>query len=130
MKVRGLDCKETFWPLGKYIYKQRLTCSDIHERTRNFLTEKYPAMLILEEVYIPGEKLFLDYYLPSRILAIECQGAQHEVHSVYFHNTKAEFFAAQSRDRRKAEWCHLNGITLVYFYPKETIKEWETKLNL
>ena len=129
MKIKNIDGKEYVWNLGKYIGKKRHDCSALHESAREWLKEKYPAAQILEEVHLPGINLYLDFYIPVQHLAIECQGIQHEKHSVFFHNTKRDFYAARANDRRKAEWCDLNRIHLVYFYPKETVKEWERKLN-
>jgi hypothetical protein len=129
MKVKSLDGKEHPWNLGQYVGKRKYDCSAIHEQTRDFLAEQFPALQILEEVFIPKERLYLDFYIPVKKLAVECQGIQHDKHSIFFHKTKMDFLAAQANDRRKHDWCQLNGIKLIYFYPKEDVETWQQKLS-
>ena len=47
---------------------------------------------------------------------IEVQGAQHYQHVKKFYRTRAEFMAAQERDRRKISYCLANGIP-IYIIP-------------
>jgi hypothetical protein len=129
MKVRGLDGREHNWRLDKYINKQRVDCSKFHLRARAFLAEFYPACQILEEVYLPGDKLYLDFYIPHMHTAIECQGDQHNKFVQHFHGTKGKFKTQVGRDHRKAEWCIQNRIDLVYFKPEEKDEEWKIKLE-
>ena len=129
MKVRTLDGGYTSWNLGDYVGKQRLDCSAVHEQTREFLKNQYPATQVLEEVYIPGERLFLDFFIPSFKLAIECQGVQHGKYVPFFHGTKLEFAKAMQRDSRKLSWCSLNGIRLEYFFPEEDEDKWKQKIK-
>ena len=131
MKIRDLDGNEHVWNLSKYVGKINNNASQLHRQVRNFIKEKSPAAQILEEVHLPGEKLYLDFYLPLLKLAIECQGGQHDKYTPFFHGElKSKGFAnAKSRDRRKREFCENNGITLLYFYPKEDEEEWTKKLR-
>jgi len=129
LTIRDLNGRTHSWQLGKYVGKQRMETSQLHADTRDFLTEKYPAMQILEEVYLPGESMFLDFYMPAMKLAIECQGVQHDKFVPHFHGSKMKFFAGKANDRRKLEWCQLNGIKLIYFYPKEDVETWQQKLS-
>lgn len=128
MKVRNIDGGECVWNLGKYVGSVNNNPSEIHLLTREFLKENYPAIQILEEVYLPGEKLYLDFYLPTLKLAIECQGEQHEKFTPFFHKNKMNFYKSKGRDNRKEEFCKINGIRLVYFYPTESEEQWKKKI--
>ena len=56
----------------------------------------------------------LDFYLPSKNIAIECQGIQHFEPVQYF-GGDAEFELVRTRDQEKARLCEENGIKLLYF---------------
>src|SRR3954466_384223 len=111
MKVRDLSGKEHVWNPQKSLGNRRLNSSQLHTHTINLLRSIYPAVQLLEEVYIPGEDLYIDIYIPSLKTAVECQGAQHDKHNKFFHgHTVKGFHRSLDRDRRKKDWCDLNGI--------------------
>lgn len=130
MKIRGLDGKTYSWSLAQYVGNENSNPSDLHIRVREFLREAYPALQVLEEIYIPSEKLYLDFYLPVMKIACEAQGQQHDNFSIHMHKDKLNYSRAKGRDNRKAEFCRINGIELIYFFPDEDIENWKTKLNL
>ena len=130
MKIKGLDGKIYKWQLGQYVGNQNMNASSYHENAREILHEVFPTLQILEEVYIPGERLYLDFYIPLKKLAIEVQGEQHEEYTPFMHKDKLGFGRAQTRDKRKAEFCRINGITLIYFYPDEDEECWKKKLGI
>lgn len=68
---------------------------------------------LLEEFPIPGERLFLDFFMPNHKLAFEFQGEQHDTFNPFFHGSKAGFERSKERDARKREWCKINNIILV-----------------
>jgi len=103
--------------------------SSLHIRCRELLRQMYPTQPVLEEVPIPGERLFCDFYLPMRKVVIECHGQQHDVFTPHFHKTKAEFRVSQNRDRRKIEWCHMNNIRVAVLPYDETDEQWQTKIE-
>ena len=70
-------------------------------------------VVLLEEFSLPGERLFLDFYLPHHKLAFEFQGRQHDEFTKFFHGSKKGFQQSQARDARKRQWCELNSIVLV-----------------
>lgn len=129
MKVKDLQGKTHTWSLREYVGKENTNPSKLHIKTRAFLREAYPAIQILEEVFLPGEILFLDFYLPVMKIAVEASGNQHFVDNRHFFPTKMDFYRAQARDKRKAEFCRINGIKLVYFYEGETEDEWLTRMK-
>ncbi len=61
-----------------------------------------------------------DIYLPGRKVAIEYQGRQH-YEPVPFFGGEEGFLRTQERDRRKAELCAKNSVTLIYFRYDEPI---------
>lgn len=130
MKIKDLDGKIQTWNLGKYVGKINTNASELHERAREFLHDSLPTIQILEEVYLPGARLFFDFFLPLKKTAIECQGIQHSVYNSHFYKDKLEFYRAKARDNKKIEFCRINGIELIYFYPDESIDQWTTKMNL
>jgi len=86
-----------------------------HEIGRQ-LTEQYPHDTIFEEVFVPGENLIFDFFIPSLYLIIECMGVQHTKHIKHFHKTKRDFHNQQERDCRKRKLCKLNGFKLLEIY--------------
>lgn len=73
----------------------------------------YGNTTILEEFTIPGSRLSLDFFIPSRMIAFEFQGIQHDEYNEFFHADKAAFAAQQHRDSETRRWCEENGITLI-----------------
>jgi very-short-patch-repair endonuclease len=84
----------------------------------------------LEEFPLPGEGLYLDFFLPSHMIAIEVQGTQHTKYNPFFHKDRAAFLDGQKRDRRKASWCEINKIRLVLIDYNETTENIIKKINL
>lgn len=125
MKVLGLDGKEYKLALASRLAAEgdSRPRSKGHLLCRQLLRELYPFDAVCEEVALPGfgaTALYLDFLLPSRKLAVEVQGRQHLEYVPHYHGSKAGFAKAQLRDRRKAEFLRLNGITLVALDDSDT----------
>ena len=58
--------------------------------------------------------LKLDFYVPSKKIAIECQGIQHFEPVEHF-GSESEYQKRKKRDARKKTLCEENGIKLYYF---------------
>ncbi len=129
MNIITEDGQELKINLGKYFGKEKLNCSKLHWRLREFLSCTFPAAHILEEVYIPNYDLFLDFYIPLYTLACESDGFQHSDYTPFFHKTKFGFAKAKGRDNKKARFCELNRITLIRFGEAEDEGQWLKKLN-
>lgn len=82
--------------------------------------------MILEEFSIPGERLFLDFYMPHHSLAFEYQGDQHDAFNKFFHGDKKGFQRSKIRDERKRQWCELNGIDLIEVRGSFTVESVQT----
>ena len=87
--------------------------SQYHLAARDLLKSMYPTQRILEEIPLPGIRLFADFYLPDRKIVIEVHGQQHYRFVAHFHGTVAGFLGAKGKDLKKQEWCELNNISLV-----------------
>ncbi len=98
---------------NKKIRTKEKSKSKLQYKIGQQLKKLYPHDQIFEEVYIPGENLVFDFFLPSLLLAIEVHGKQHIQHVKYFHRTKQDFHRQQDRDQRKRDLCKLNGFRLI-----------------
>lgn len=114
MKVRDFNGKQYNFPLsGNFPQNDELRPrSALHLSVRKALRERFPTQRILEEVYLPGMNLYLDFFLPIEKLAVECQGEQHEKFVEHFHRNQDGFKRSQQRDSVKRQWCDLNNIKL------------------
>lgn len=60
----------------------------------------------------------LDFYIPSKNIAIECQGEQHFILCKYF-DTEEDFKIRQERDILKKKLCEENKVKLIYYSNKK-----------
>lgn len=100
-----------------------------HRQARQLLQELFPFDSIWEEVFLPGclSALYLDFLLPSRLLAVEVQGPQHQEYVEHFHKDEAGFRKSQLRDRNKMQFCQENRITLVQLESDDECR-WRRKI--
>lgn len=127
MLVKTLDGQEYKWNIKNYGGKHR-NRSLLHCNAAVIIKRQYPTVIILEEVPIcvaRGKTLFLDFYIPLHKIAVEVHGKQHYEYTPYFHNNKFAFLNSLKNDRKKQEWCSLNGIDLVIFSYKDNLDEWQ-----
>lgn len=104
-----IDLRPSKWPrkeMGDGRGKFQSSVGDI-------LNELYPLHHIFEEFQCVGERLFLDFFLPTKKIAVEVQGPQHNSFNQFFHEDKNAFARQQENDKRKEKWCEINGIRLV-----------------
>ena len=106
--------------------------SSLHKLARHLIQDEFKTIPFKEEVPIPiGNKatLFLDFYIPMQKIAIEVHGQQHYQFSMHFHQTRQAWVMSQQRDKNKAEWCEINGITLIILPYNEEDHEWTERLR-
>lgn len=77
------------------------------------LAELFPGYHVLEEFPCVGEGLHLDFFIPTKLIAVEVQGQQHYKFNAFFHKDKAAFARQVMNDKRKVAWCNINKIHLV-----------------
>ena len=135
MKVKGLDGKEHVWTLSSSSLKDD-SRSGLHLKARQLLNELFPYDKIYEDVTLPGSNrqtrnstLYGDFYIPIRSIMIEVQGNQHNEYVKFFHKTKHNFYKSLQRDKDKAEWCNINGITLIKLNHDQTVDQWRKCIN-
>lgn len=131
MNVVDFDGKEHTISVTKYAFNQRESSSKNHKKVREILKGVWPFDKALEEVLLPGCKppLYVDFLIPNQRIAIEVHGRQHFEFVYHFHKTKANFFKAQARDRKKAEWLKLNDIDLIVLSDKDSVDDWRTEIE-
>lgn len=77
------------------------------------LLQKFPCDIILQDFPIPGmHGMHLDFFIPSRKKAFECNGRQHYEYVPFYHGRKTGFQHQQVRDNLKEKWCKLNHVEL------------------
>lgn len=117
MFVEDLEGNVSQWKArGKEVVQDRRPRSGLHKKARDLIKERFPTLLVLEEVSLkprPRVTLYLDFYLPLRKLAIEVHGEQHYKFSSLFHSSALDFMNQKKNDRDKADWCDINGIELI-----------------
>jgi hypothetical protein len=137
-KVKGLNGKEykISFSNNTILIDDARARSSYHLQARKLLRSIFNSYRILEEVQLPGTKevgyspyLYLDFFLPNLDLAVEVHGEQHYKFIKHFHGTSRGFLESQNRDRRKAEWCELNGIQLIVFNCNDSIEKWREQIE-
>jgi hypothetical protein len=99
--------------------------SKLHTEAKILINKLFPLNVLVEEFPIPGgKKLFLDFLLPERNLAIEVHGEQHYKFNPHFYKSKYDFIKAKHRDNLKIDFCETNKIVLVEL-PFNKISDWE-----
>jgi hypothetical protein len=138
MKVVGLNGREYNLNLRKYsVYKNDdKKRSKPHLLARKVISETLCGYNVLEEVKLPGSTashkrsvLYLDFFVPNLMLAVEVHGRQHYEYVPFFHKTKRGFILAQARDEDKTEWCKLNGVEILVLKYSESEDEWRKTLE-
>ena len=131
MLVYDLENNETKWQMaGKEVTLDTRPRSALHVKARGLIKERFPTLLVLEEVPIKTHRtktLYLDFYLPLRKLVVEVHGQQHYKYSSQFHSTALEFLKQQKNDEEKILWCEINGIEILVL-PYDTQKDWKEQL--
>ena len=130
MFVKSLD--ERISEFRYYHNTPRANVSSLHRQCRDILLKLYPTQKIFEEVKIDirkGDVLYLDFFLPLKMLAIEVHGEQHYNFSLHFHGNRWNFLESKRRDREKVEWCELNNIRLVELPYNENSSQWIERIK-
>lgn len=130
MKVKDLSGRWHPWNLTGYSVNPSDTRprSEGHLKVRKLLHTLFFTSQILEEVGVPGEHLFLDFFIPLHKLIVEFNGSQHFSYSSFFYKDKDNFQKAKTRDSRKAQWAALNGFNFIELRFDETEIEWRKKI--
>lgn len=96
------------------------------------LKKTFPLLTIQKEYTIiyNGQRLYVDFYLPSFLIAVEVHGRQHDHFVRYFHKNGYGWRGHQKRDGLKEEWADINNITYVVIREKNMPSNKEEMLEL
>ena len=108
--------------------------SHMEREIRDLLDENH---FIFKQEYSPDwlRPLHLDFFIPEKNIAIECQGMQH-FKPVKYYGGEEGLKIRQERDIRKMDACTKNGIKLLYYanfdynFPYDVIKDKQVILNI
>lgn len=133
MQVKLLDGSTAVW--NPHLQKRSTAenKSSFHLSARELIKQIYPTLTLLEEVNIPLNKkeiAFLDFYLPLLKLGLEVQGQQHYKFSAHFHKDQRDLLWQKLKDKRKREWCSLNGIKLIELSYKDSPEDWKRQITV
>ncbi len=125
MIVYDLNHKEHYWNLSKYKsnHLKDRPRSNLHLEARKLLKSIFPMYTVLEEVPLPGTRLFIDFYIIEKLFSVEVNGPQHYKFNQFYFQHKLSWINAQNRDLNKKLWCQINDITLVELR-YDRIKQW------
>ena len=138
MKVTGINGREYAWNLTSYNVdaNDKRKRAKFHVRARNLLKTIFHSYRILEEVKLPGSTeshrkgvLYLDFYIPQIMMAIDVHGQQHYDYTPFFHKNKADFALAQAKDDDKIRWCELNKIDIIVLKHSDTDEQWRDQIE-
>lgn len=131
MKLRDLKGREHKLNLSMYLpdLSKDQNKSSLHVRARLLLKAEFPFEAILEEVPVPGESLYLDFFVPNKRLVIETNGKQHYEFNSLYHRTRGDFLDGLKRDRRKREWCLFNELIIVELPYDERDEQWADRIK-
>ena len=138
MKVIGINGKEYAWNLTSYNVdaNDKRKRSKFHVRARKLLKTIFHSYRILEEVKLLGSTeshrkgvLYLDFYIPQIMMAIEVHGQQHYEYTPFFHKNKADFAIAKAKDEDKISWCELNKIDIIVLKYSDTDEQWREQIE-
>ena len=138
MKVTGINGREYAWNLTSYNVdaNDKRKRSKFHVRARNLLKTIFHSYRILEEVKLPGSTeshrkgvLYLDFYIPQIMMAVEVHGQQHYEYTPFFHKNKADFALAQAKDDDKIRWFELNKIDIIVLKHSDTDEQWRDQIE-
>ncbi len=89
--------------------------SELQDRVKHCLVEKYPHEIVLEEFTIPASRLKIDFFIPRLRIAIEVDGSQHGKYNAFYHGVRTDnkFSGQVKRDVAKDNWCEINNIKLI-----------------
>ena len=91
------------------------------DRLLEIICEIYgPTTKVIKEHCI-GQRLRLDFFLPSFNLAFEYHGRQHDNYVAHYHKDAAGYRSSKRRDRMKIDRAMDQGITLIVIWHNEEL---------
>ena len=113
MKFKDLDGKLVGRDVSRFKWDGTSGASGGERMLGERLRGLFPNSTIYAQLPCLGTDLRLDFYIHSIKMAFEFDGEQHGQFSAHFHKDRRGFLRAQENDRKKGEWCDINGIRLI-----------------
>lgn len=131
MRVKDLSGREHPWLIDQAptLLDDCRPRSEHHLRCRHLLRSLFPFDPVLEEVPVPGEHLYLDFFIPKRKLVVEVHGQQHYEAIPFFHKDNDGFNKSVKRDKKKDAWAKLNSFKIVVLPHWESNPEWIDRIK-
>ena len=117
-----------FWQRACYHTSEQCGCPKCNESK---LEREVSNLLIENNISFDYQKTFgwlkfknkmqLDFYLPTKKIAIECQGEQHFKPIEYWGGEKS-FKLSQNRDETKRKLCEEHGIRVLYYSDRKYVE--------
>ena len=107
----SVDVRQSSYPL------KLISNSQIQQKAKEILLQKYRNDVIIENFIIPESKLSVDFFLPKRKLVIEIDGEQHNSFNSFFHKSihNKGLTSQLNRDDMKENWAKMNGFRFLRF---------------
>lgn len=120
MKFKTLQGREKKVIIKDYLIKwDEISASKAQMAVKTFLKPYWKAKVVCEEFMLPGTRYRMDFLNITNKIAIEYQGEQHDDPKSHYFENPNDFLNSLRRDHKKAEWCEINGYTLVEIYPND-----------
>lgn len=104
--------------LKDYLIKwDEASASKAQTKVKTFLKPYWKHKVVCEEFLVPGALWRMDFLNVTDKIALEYQGEQHANPLSHYFADVTDFLNSLRRDAKKADWCELNGYTLVEVFP-------------
>lgn len=136
--VKHNACGTVWKPIVNSVLQRNTSCPCCRQSS---LEAEVSSFLKSNDICFVPQKHFtwlglqtLDFYLPQRNIAIECQGMQH-FKPIELYGGEEGFKRRKMLDERKRKLCDCNGINLIYYsnigidYPYDVIESKERLLG-
>ena len=110
----NVNGRDVWHPDNKYRIKwDRKAPSKGAQTVKDFLKKHCSAYVWYEEFRLPSCLLRVDFLSPTKKIAIEFQGKQHDNFSKHFHKDRSGYLAHIKRDMKKLDFLSKNGYTVI-----------------
>jgi len=84
-------------------------------KVEKLLKEAFPLLTIQKEYFIlyKGQRMYVDFYIPNYLIAVEVHGRQHDVFVEHYHKDERGWKEHKRRDKLKEEWADVNDVTYI-----------------
>lgn len=128
LKCNNCD-KIVYYNYNKFTHAKKIACKHCN---KSYLESTLKNKLLKEKICFEEQKKFnwlkyknklsLDFYIPSKNIAIECQGIQH-MRPVDFFGGEEAFIYQKKRDEQKLKLCNEHNVKMEYIYDVKEIEE-------